>query len=87
MNTQIQRQSAKLINKLLEAQYYPDLVASAMHKHDVILDNGALDRYTDEKLVSMWNDLWFSLPNDFSIRSIPSREALFYGICDLCVLD
>ena len=50
-----------------------------LKKHGMTAENVAKHLYEDEKLHAVWEDFWWSLPDNPSIRVQP-----FFEICDLC---
>lgn len=77
--TSYQERSAAVQAKIFATDYWPSRYSAVLQKHGMTAENVAKHLYEDRQLHAMWEDFWWYLPDNESIRVQP-----FFEICDLC---
>ena len=77
--TNIRERATKLIDRFRdEGYYFPSFMALAVRRGFLPPPNFGEGK-TDAEIINFFNDFWFALPDDPSIRVGP-----FFELCDLC---
>jgi len=76
--TTLQGNFKLLVAAINEQQYYPQLFAEELHKHEMDPDGVNNEIYTDKQIIRMCHDFWEALPDSPAIRRGP-----FFALCNI----
>lgn len=79
MTSPYQNKSAEIQKKIYDTGYWPQRYEVCLKSLKITTSDVEKKTASEEKLCELWNEFWFAIPDNASIRIDP-----FFDICNLC---